>query len=149
MVRILATQFSAATGLTVTDTGVVSDANPTSSEAIIAQSQTLIAAAEQLNRGNGNGLRTIALMALAVARNVTLDELTDEEKDVVAHFRNPAMPSVAATADAAVKIAGVRPGFAETDTFLEMVGFGPADVRRIRAQEARARGTALIAQMEL
>jgi len=149
MVRILATQFSAATGLTVTDTGVVSDANPTSSEAIIAQSQTLIAAAEQLNRGNGNSLRTIALMALAVARNVTLDELTDEEKDVVAHFRNPAMPSVAVTADAAIKIASVRQGFAETDTFLEMVGFGPADVRRIRAQEARARGTALIAQMEL
>lgn len=149
MVRILATQFSAATGLTVTDTGVVSDANPTSSEAIIAQSQTLIAAAEQLNRGNGNGLRTIALMALAVARNVTLDELTDEEKDVVAHFRNPAMPSVAVTADAAIKIASVRQGFAETDTFLEMVGFGPADVRRIRAQEARARGDQLIAELEL
>ena len=149
MVRILATQFSAATGLTVTDTGVVSDANPTSSEAIIAQSQTLIAAAEQLNRGNGNSLRTIALMALAVTRNVTLDELTDEEKDVVAHFRNPAMPSVAVTADAAIKIASVRQGFAETDTFLEMVGFGPADVRRIRAQEARARGAALIAELEL
>ena len=149
MVRILATQFSAATGLTVTDTGVVSDANPTSSEAIIAQSQTLIAAAEQLNRGNGNSLRTIALMALAVARNVTLDELTEEEKDVVAHFRNPAMPSVAVTADAAIKIASVRQGFAETDTFLEMVGFGPADVRRIRAQEARARGNALIAELEL
>ena len=149
MVRILATQFSAATGLTVTDTGVVSDANPTSSEAIIAQSQTLIAAAEQLNRGNGNALRTIALMALAVARNVTMEELTDEERDVVAHFKNPAMPSVAATADAAVKIAGVRQSFAETDTFLEMIGFGPADIRRIRAQEARARGTQLIAELEI
>jgi len=149
MVRILATQFSAATGLTVTDTGVVNDANPTSSEAIIAQSQTLIAAAEQLNRGNGNSLRTIALMALAVARSATLDELTEEERDVVAHFRNPAMPSVAVTADAAIKIASSRQGFAETDTFLEMVGFGPADIRRIRAQEARARGTALIAELGL
>ena len=149
MVRILATQFSAATGLTVTDTGVVSDANPTSSEAIIAQSQTLIAAAEQLNRGNGNGLRTIALMALAVTRNVTLDELTDEEKDVVAHFKNPAMPSVAVTADAAIKIASARQSFAETDTFLEMIGFDQADIRRIRAQEARARGDQLIAELEL
>ena len=34
MMRTLATQFSAATGLTVTDVGVVNDANPTSSEAI-------------------------------------------------------------------------------------------------------------------
>ena len=147
MVRILATQFSAATGLTVTDTGVVSEANPTSADAVLAQSQTLVAAAEQLNRGNGNALRTVALMALAVARNVTMEELTDEEKDVVAHFKNPAMPSVAATADAAVKIAGVRQSFAETDTFLEMIGFGPADIRRIRAQEARARGTQLIAEL--
>ena len=147
MVRILATQFSAATGLTVTDTGVVSEANPTSADAVLAQSQTLVAAAEQLNRGNGNALRTIALMALAVARNVTMEELTDEEKDVVAHFKNPAMPSVAATADAAVKIAGVRQSFAETDTFLEMIGFGPADIRRIRSQEARARGTQLIAEL--
>ena len=42
MMRILATQFSAATGLSVTDTGIVNDANPTSSDAILAQSQTLI-----------------------------------------------------------------------------------------------------------
>ena len=149
MVRILATQFSAATGLTVTDTGVVSEANPTSSDAILAQSQTLVAAAEQLNRGNVNALRTIALMALAVARNVRMEDLTEEERDVVAHFKNPAMPSVAVTADAAIKIASSRPEFAQTDTFLEMVGFGPADIRRIRAQEARARGTQLIAELGL
>ena len=42
MLRMLATQYSAATGLAVTDVGVINDANPTSSEAIIAQSQTLI-----------------------------------------------------------------------------------------------------------
>jgi len=149
MVRILATQFSAATGLTVTDTGVVSEANPTSSDAILAQSQTLVAAAEQLNRGNGNSLRTIAIMALAVARNVTLDELTDDEKNIMAHFKNPAMPSVAVTADAAIKIASARPAFAQTDTFLEMIGFSQADIRRIDAQEARTRGTQLIEEMGL
>ena len=44
------------------------------------------------------------------------------------------------TADAAVKIAGARPGFANTDTFLEMIGFDQADIRRIRAQEQYARG---------
>lgn len=148
MVRILATQFSAASGLTVTDVGVVNDANPSSSDAILAQSQTLVAAAEQLNRGNGDALRTIALMALAVARNVTLDDLTDEEKDIVAHFKNPAMPSVAVTADAAIKIASARPAFAGTDTFLEMIGFDQADIRRIKAQELRARGDALIAELE-
>ena len=40
--RMTATQFAAATGLTVTDVGVINDANPTSSDAILAQSQTLV-----------------------------------------------------------------------------------------------------------
>ena len=144
MLRILATQYSAATGLTVTDTGVVNDANPTSSDAILAQSQTLIATAQQLNIGNGVALRTIALMALAITYKVSLADLTDEQKAVVAHFKNPAMPSVAVTADAALKIASTRQGFANTDVFLEMIGFDKADIRRIKSQEGRTRGLALV-----
>ena len=140
MIRILATQFSAASGLSVTDTGVINDANPTSSDAIIAQTQTLIGMAEQLNTGNGDSLRTIAQMALAIKNNTTLEGLSDNQSDIVAHFKNPAMPSVAATTDAAVKIAASRPSFAQTDTFLEMIGFDQADIRRIKAQEQRARG---------
>lgn len=140
MIRVLATQFSAATGLSVTDTGVVNDANPTSSDAILAQSQTLVAMAEQLNVGNGDSLKTIALMALAISNNVRIDELTEEQSDIVAHFKNPAMPSVSSTADAAIKIASARPNFANTDTFLEMIGFDQAEVRRIKAQEVRQRG---------
>lgn len=146
--RALSTQFSAATGLTVTDVGVVNDANPTSSDAILAQSQTLVLMAEQLNAGNGYALKNIALLAQAIARGVTPEELTAAEKSVIPHFKNPAMPSVAVTADAAVKIATARPGFAETDTFLEMVGFSQADIRRIRGQEARTRGNTILAELE-
>lgn len=148
MIRILATQFSAATGLTVTDTGVVSEANPTSSDAILAQSQTLVAMAEQLNTGNGDALRTIALMALAIANDTTPEALSEEQRDVVAHFKNPAMPSVAVTADAAIKLASARQSFAQTDTFLEMVGFDQADIRRIKAQEIRARGLLGLDELE-
>ena len=144
MIRILATQFSAATGLPVTDTGVVNDANPTSSDAIEAQTKTLVGLAEELNTGNGDALRTIARMALAIANDTTLDALTEEQAAVMPHFKNPAMPSVAVTADAAIKIASARQGFAQTDTFLEMVGFSPADVRRIKAQEMRARGASVL-----
>jgi len=148
MIRILATQFSAATGLTVADTGVVNDANPTSSEAIIAQSQTLIVLAEQLNKSNGDALRLIALMAEAVIRNVSLEELTEEERSIIAHFKNPAMPSVSSTADAAIKIASSRQGFSSTDTFLEMIGFSQADIRRIRAEEQKARGQQVLTEIE-
>ena len=148
MMRMLATQFSAATGLTVTDTGVINDANPTSSDAILAQSQTLILMAEQLNAGNGDSLHTIAQMAQAIARDVPMSKLTDPEREVVPHFKNPAMPSVAATSDAAIKIATARQSFAQTDVFLEMIGFSQADIRRIKAQESRARGLALIEEIE-
>ena len=144
MIRVLATQFSAATGLTVTDTGVVNDANPTSADAVLAQSQTLVSMAEQLNVSNGDALNTLARMALAIINNTTLDGLSADQSDVVAHFKNPAMPSVAATTDAAIKIASAREGFSQTDVFLEMLGFSPADMRRIKSQEQRARGLAMI-----
>lgn len=149
MMRILATQFSAATGLTVTDTGIVNDANPTSSEAIEAQSRTLVGMAENLNTGNGEALRMIAKMALAIANNTTLEELDPEKSDVIAYFKNPAMPSISVTADAAIKIASVRKEFAHTDKFLTMLGFGQADVRQIKAQEQRARGLALFEELNL
>ena len=144
MLRVLATQFSAATGLTVTDTGVVNDANPTSFEAILAQSQTLVGMAEQLNASNANALRTIALIALAVAEDKPFDGLDEEDTSIIAHFRNPAMPSVSVTADAAIKIASARQSFAQTDTFLEMIGFDKADIRRIKAQESKTRGLAVL-----
>lgn len=148
MMRILATQFSAATGLTVTDTGVVNDANPTSSDAILAQSQTLVRMAEEMNAANGDTLRNVALMALAIANHTTIEELDEESRNIVAHFRNPAMPSVAVTADAAIKISSARPSFAQTDTFLEMIGFSQADIRRIKAQERMAQGLQILSNLE-
>ena len=41
-------------------------------------------------------------------------------------------------------IASVRQGFASTDVFLEMIGFDKADIRRIKSQEQRSRGQALL-----
>ena len=146
--RMVATQFSAATGLTVTDVGIINDANPTSSDAILAQSQTLVLMAQQLNAGNGDSLKTIGLMAQAVAKDCALEDLSQEEGDIVAHFKNPAMPSVAVTADAAIKIATARPEFASTDIFLEMIGFDQADIRRIRAQEQRVRGQRVLTELD-
>lgn len=146
--RMLATQFGAATGLSAVDVGVVNDANPSSADAINAADKSLVLMAEQLNISNGDALYNIALMAQAIARDKTLEELTDEEREIMAHFKNPATPSVSATADAALKIATARPGFAETDVYMEMLGFSPADIRRIKAQESRARGLLTLQQIE-
>lgn len=84
------------------------------------------------------------MMALAIKNKVGLADLTDEQKDIVAHFKNPAMPNVAVTTDAAIKIASTRDGFANTDTFLEMIGFDKATIRRIKSQEAQGRGLEIL-----
>ncbi len=57
------------------------------------------------------------------------------------------MPSIAQTADAAIKISSVREGFASTDTFLAMLGFDAAEIRRIKAEESKARGLATLDEM--
>lgn len=147
MMRLLSTQFSAATGLSVTDVGVVNDANPTSSDAIEAQTKTLTLLAEQLNEANADALYQIAVMAQALAAHKPIAALTPDELDVIARFKNPTMSSLAAQADAAMKIASSRPGFAQTDVFMEMVGFDQAEIRRIKAQEARARGLAVLQEL--
>ena len=105
--------------------------------------------AEQLNTGNAEALQRIALMALAIKNNCTPEELTPEQRAVVAHFKNPALPSVAVSADAAVKIASARKDFADTDVFLEMLGFTQADIRRIRAGEQRVRGRRTLEEMDI
>jgi len=92
MLRILSTQFSAATGLSVTDTGVINTANPTSSEAILAQTRTLVRMAEELNINNGESLRTIALMALAIANNTTIEKLDPEQKRLWPTSKTPRHP---------------------------------------------------------
>ena len=74
-------------------------------------------------------------------------ELTNDQREVVAHFKNPAMPNIASTADAAIKIASAREAFSQTDTFLEMIGFSQADIRRIKAQETRARGLVVLEEV--
>lgn len=136
-IRLIATQFCAITSLPVTDVGIINDANPTSSDAILAQTQSLVSLAEKLNAGNGIALVNIIKMAMELD-GIEIDE------SIIAHFRNPAMPSVSVTADAAIKIASARQGFSTTDVFLEMIGFDQADIRRIRAQEREAVGRQLL-----
>ncbi len=140
MLRMLSTQYAAATSLSVTDAGVVNDANPTSANAINAQNEKLIRRAEDLNALNAEELRDVALMALAVKRNRSLSQLTDEDRDVMAHFLPPSMPNMAAMGDWAVKLAQSDPDFAGTDVYYEMQGFDKPTIARIQAQKRRNSG---------
>lgn len=136
MLRTYATLFSGATGVPVNSLGIVQD-NPSSAEAIAASREDICLAAEDLNESSKESLRNVALMAMAVAENKRIDDLDDDQKSVMAHFKNPAMPSVVSQADAATKVAAVDPGFAGTSVFYRMLGFDEATITQINNEKRR------------
>lgn len=125
--------FSGATGVPLNSLGIVQD-NPASAEAIAAQREDICVAAEDCIETNRESMRNVALMAMAVAENKTMDQLTDKQLTVMPDFKNPMRPSLASTADAYVKIAGVLDGFAQTREFLRGQGFTPSEVESIASQ---------------
>ena len=126
--RSLAARFSGATNVPISQLGVIHD-NPASAEAIYAANEPLIIEATDVIEGSRDTMRDLARMALAAERDIAFDELTDDERAVMANYRNPALPSIVSMADAAVKIAGAVDGFAGTSVFWKMIGL-PEDARR-------------------
>ena len=146
-IQTYAKLFSGATGVPLNSLGIVQD-NPSSAEAIAAQREDICTAAEDCIESNRESMRNVALMAMAVAGNTTIDGLSDEQKSVMPHFRNPSMPSLASTADAMTKIAAVLTGFSETREFLSGMGFDASEVESIRTQlDSGANSRALLALM--
>ena len=144
--RSLAARFSGETNVPISQLGVVHD-NPASAEAIYAASEPLIIECQDLNDGNRETLRELALMAIAAELDVPVYKLPDEALEFTPNLANPAMPSIVSMADAAVKIAGAVPGFAGTEAFWKMLGM-PEDTRReIDEQMAQANSQALLARL--
>jgi hypothetical protein len=138
LIRIIETDakmFAASTGIPLNSLGIVQD-NPSSAEAIVEGRRGLIEDAQSfITEQMVPALRQIALLVMLVESNkADINDLDDIQRSVMPHFKNPAMPSVAATTDAAMKIASVNPGFASTDVFFEMVGFDQATISRVKSQ---------------
>lgn len=123
--------FAGATGVPLNSLGVIHD-NPSSAEAIAESRKDLTDAAQSLIDGQLTpALREVALLVMMVGSNVSsVDDLSDDQLSVLPHFKSPAMPSLSAATDAAMKIASVRPEFAETSVFFEMTGFNQTTIDR-------------------
>ena len=135
--------FSGATGVPLNSLGIVQD-NPSSAEAIAAQREDVCVAAEDCIESNRVSMRNVALMAMAVAQDTTVDGLTDEQRSVIPHFKNPMRPSLAATADAMGKIAAAVPGFSLTREYWLGQGFDAGDVDSILSQVRRAQASSIV-----
>ena len=126
-----AKMFAGATGVPLNSLGIVQD-NPNSAEAIAEGRKDLTDEAQDLIDGQLTpAFREIALLVMMVTNNVSSPaELDDARRSVMPKFRNPAMPSISASTDAAMKIASVMPEFANTRTFFEMTGMDGATITR-------------------
>lgn len=142
--RALAARFSGETNVPLSELGVVTD-NPSSAEAIYAAKEALVIDAQNLNADNGEALRDVAIMALAVKDGTDYATVAGAGLAVQAKFRNPAMPSVVSQSDAMVKMISVLPWLAESDVALEELGFSDDQIQRLRSDRAKSQSRALVA----
>ncbi|MEU7737936.1 phage portal protein [Streptomyces griseus] len=133
--RIMSSQF----GLPPHMLGYTTD-NPASADAIRSTEAKLVKRSERRIRRFGRAWQDAMRLALWVRDG----EPPEASRRIETVWRNPATPTVAAQADATVKLvsAGILP--ADSDVTLEMAGLSEGQRQRVRADRLRARGAAVM-----
>lgn len=132
-----AQRFSGATNVPLAQLGVLSNTY-TSSDALSATDNPLILEVEVMNERNRETMEEVARMMLAVAQDVPIDALSDSDKAIQASFRNPAMTTLSATADAWTKFTAYANWLPDTDVFWEQVGIDKPTRTRMKAEKSEA-----------
>jgi hypothetical protein len=149
--RALAARFSGETNVPISELGIIQD-NPSSAEAIYAAKEALVIDAQNLNADNGEALKRVAQMALAVETETNLESVEEQTDTLQAKFKNPALPSLVSQADAISKAVSVFNWMSESDVALEEFGFNDDQMQRLkqdrRKAEAREMATARFANMK-
>ena len=145
--RSLAGAFASATSIPMS--ALIADyANPMSADALVATNENLVIEAEALNRGNRKALNNIAMMIMAMDQDKSFDELSPEEMTVWAEFANPAAPSIASMADAAVKLNSAAPWYSDTPDFWQAVGKSRHERDRLMSQKRRLEARNMVMQQQ-
>lgn len=133
--RIMSSQF----GLPPHMLGYTTD-NPASADAIRSTEAKLIKRSERRIRRFGAAWQQAMRLALWVRDG----EPPEKTRRIETVWRNPATPTVAAQADATVKLvqAGILP--ADSDVTLEMAGLSEGQRQRVRSDRQRANGRAVL-----
>ena len=131
--RLLCGRMSAATGIHVSQFGIVHD-NPASGDAIYQENSPLIRKVKIWNEEVKDVLVDVATALIATEQGTTFEAIEDRNLGIVANMPNPAMPTLAQQTDSSVKIAATVPGFAQTKAFWVMNGFSNDEADSIMAQ---------------
>ena len=129
----LANLMAAETCLPVATFGVAGNGY-TSSDALRASSDDLVLEANVMNARNGESLRNVAMMAMAVQSNVPMSALDDNQKSVSVCWHDTEMLTAAQATDSAIKIASVVPEYPHTEVFWERLGYSESERRRVESQ---------------
>lgn len=135
--RQLACQMASETDVPVSFFGVSSD-NPSSADAIAASLEPLVIDAKNLNADNGNALRNVAYMALAVSRGTDFATERDAGANLNPRFMAPAYPSAVSQSDAVLKQVQALPKLADSDVMLELLGYTNEQMQSINNDHKRA-----------
>lgn len=131
--RMLAQLFSGETGIPVGELGIVSDANPTSAEALTVSRDDIISEAESTTDNWSPDVSAAVTRGLSM-----LNDSLPEGLDVRPRWRSPVHQSRAAVVDAGQKQVAAVPWLAETEVGLRLLGLSEADVAQALAERQRA-----------
>lgn len=76
-----------------------------------------------------------------------MSELTDDERAIDAHFVNPATPSVVSQANAMVQACAPAPWIAETEVYLEELGFDDPTRKRLMREKGKLEAKTMMMQL--
>ena len=141
--RGLACQMASVTNVPVSFFGVSND-NPSSSDAIAAALEPLVIDAKNLNRDNGNAMRNVAYMALAVLHGTDYETERDAGNNINPKWMSPAYPSVVSQSDAILKQVQAIPKLANSNVILEQLDYTDEQIQRIDSDVRREQGRELI-----
>ena len=126
-IRTLAARFAGETSIPVTELGIIHD-NPASYEALITMYSSLITECEDLNERNGESLKVVGKMMLAIANDTSYWNLGEVERSIVCEWKDPSLMNSNARMDMTAKMNAIWPWMAESEESLVMAGI-PEDKR--------------------
>jgi hypothetical protein len=144
-IRLLTSQIAAIGGLPPDDLGL-NTTNPASAEARRAAETVLNNRANEKMRAWGGSYERTMRLAMAVQRGIPLASLPTDLRGMETIWRDPETPTVAQTADAAVKL--FMAGIIDAEQAQEDIGLTPVQRESIAKRRDIAASTAATADVE-
>jgi len=140
-----AKMFAREAGLPDSAVAITDVSNPTSADSYDASQYELIAEAEGATDDWTPAVSRTVRRALAIAEG--MNEVPPEWASMTCQWKNPRFLSRAAEADAGMKQLSAVPWLANTKVGLRLLGLSPTDIDNALAEQRRAQGREMFAQI--